>query len=159
VESGAGLLYQLVREESGVVEAADLVLVGDDFVMGYVSGAAERLQRRVEVNTALVSLWNRVALENSVKEVNMGRGLEPYKMKWCSTVRENHRLTLGSFGIQWLGVAGYLTLRDRLSRSVRVRRSVQHIGRMRGSVRSRLRGGGLATARGRASGLWLDRKG
>ena len=120
-ESGTGALYECVRAGTGVVEAADLVLIGHDFTSGFVSGASQHLQRRVEVNTLLVNLWNGVALESAVTEVTMGRGAEPYKLKWCATAGTNSRLVLGRLGPRWLGWAGYLTLRGRAARSPRVR--------------------------------------
>lgn len=141
VESGAGAVYELARTDSDVVEAADLVLTGKDFVMGYVSGAADRLHRRIEVNTALVHLWNSVALEASVSEVDLGRGLEPYKLKWAPMVRENQRLALGVLGARWWALAGYLAMRQRLAGSVRARNAMRHIAGVRGRSRSGLRAG------------------
>lgn len=140
-ESGSGALYELVRADSDVVEAADLLLVGKDFVMGYVSGATERLHRRVEVNTVLVSLWNMVALENFVPEVNLGRGLEPYKVKWSTTVCQNQRVALGTASFEWLGLATDLWLRDRLSRSAIARRMVERVRPLWNGVSKRFRRG------------------
>ena len=113
-ESGLARVYELVRcdDYGGVtIAGADMVLVGHDFATGYISGFADEIPRQFEVNTLLVRLWVDVALEHGVPVVSMGRGVEPYKTKWCSQYRTNYRIMLGRPTLQWMAITGYYIIR------------------------------------------------
>jgi CelD/BcsL family acetyltransferase involved in cellulose biosynthesis len=91
--SGVGGIYEFVRD--GEVVASDMILVGHDFVVGYLYGANAYARSRFEINTLFVWLYLNVAQDRNIGCVSLSRGAEEYKLKWGSNVVPNHRAILG----------------------------------------------------------------
>jgi CelD/BcsL family acetyltransferase involved in cellulose biosynthesis len=72
-----------------------MILVGHDFVVGYLYGANAYARSRFEINTLFVWLYLNVAQDRNIGCVSLSRGAEEYKLKWGSNVVPNHRAILG----------------------------------------------------------------
>jgi len=90
--SGVAGIYEFVRD--GEVVASDMILVGHNFVVGYLYGANAYARRRFEINTLFVWLYLNVAQDRNIDCASLSRGAEEYKLVWGSKVVPNHRVIL-----------------------------------------------------------------
>lgn len=78
----------------GKVVACDLLLVGHDFVGGYLYGIKPELTRAVHVNAMLVRNGLSVMRERGIGTFSLLRGVEDHKMHWRPDLVTNERLLL-----------------------------------------------------------------
>ncbi|WP_067480081.1 GNAT family N-acetyltransferase [Actinomadura hibisca] len=106
IGQGQAELFQYRRD--GELVAADLVLVGGDFVGGYLFGCDPGLRDRVDVSLMLVRQDLEYAVERDRPVLNFLRGAESYKLKWRPTPVRNEHLLLGRSALAAHYVAGEL---------------------------------------------------
>jgi CelD/BcsL family acetyltransferase involved in cellulose biosynthesis len=106
------------------VEAAELLVMGRDFLGSYLSGVSPDLRRRIDVSSFLVRADLNIALERGLPRFSLMRGVEPYKLRWLPDQVPNARLLLLRPGL--LGGAGLPAL-------VRGRAAVAAYAKERGS--------------------------
>jgi CelD/BcsL family acetyltransferase involved in cellulose biosynthesis len=109
--SGCGGIYEFRRGEE--VVASDFVLVGREYIVGYLQGANEYALRRFQVNSLFMWNWVKVALKHGAPTVNLLRGEEPHKLRWDPKIVANHRLILGRDRISFTPYAAYYLLGSR----------------------------------------------
>ncbi|QXC60518.1 GNAT family N-acetyltransferase [Aquihabitans sp. G128] len=73
---------QELTAPDGRVLVSDLVLVSERMVVSYLFGATAEACSRYEINTLLMKNWLDVARHAGTEGVWLGRGDEPYKLKW-----------------------------------------------------------------------------
>jgi len=74
-------IFELRTPDGGIV-ISDLLLASPRIVVSYLFGATPEARLRYEINTLLMENWMRVARETGAAGVWLGRGDEPYKLKW-----------------------------------------------------------------------------
>jgi len=75
-------IHELVTPDGSVL-VSDLLLVSDErIVVSYLFGATAEARSRYEINTVLMKNWLEVARRTGADRVWLGRGDEPYKLKW-----------------------------------------------------------------------------
>lgn len=75
-------IHELVAPD-GRVLVSDLLLVSEKrMVVSYLFGATAEARSRYEINTLLMKNWLEVARRTGAEGVWLGRGDEPYKLKW-----------------------------------------------------------------------------
>ncbi len=91
----AGHVTLLQYSQDGKVVACDLLLVGHDFVGGYLYGVNPELTRAVHVNAMFVRDALAVKQERGIATFSLLRGVEDHKMHWRPELVRNDRLVLG----------------------------------------------------------------
>lgn len=94
------LVHQGIAEISelwsdGRVAASTFVLLGEDSVMWHLQGADQEFMQRYQVSSRLIQDNFFLARKRGKHSLDMLRGEEEYKLKWCTEVVYNRRLLLG----------------------------------------------------------------
>ncbi|MEU5869071.1 GNAT family N-acetyltransferase [Nonomuraea sp. NPDC047529] len=111
----------------GQVVAVDLVIVGKDFVGGYLYGTHPDLRAQVDVVTLLLRTDLGLAHELGRPTMSLLRGAESHKTKWGGQCAVSHRLLLArtpaatAYALAARARVGGRTLRGRWARLDRVR--------------------------------------
>jgi len=108
--SGCGGVYEFRRGKELV--ASDFVLLGQEYVAGYLQGASEYALRRYQINSLFTRNWADTALERGVPTVNLMRGVAQHKLRWNPKIIDNHRLILGQDRVSFAPYAAYHLLRS-----------------------------------------------
>lgn len=75
-------IHELLTPDGSVL-VSDLLLVSEErVVVSYLFGATPEARSRYEINTVLMKNWLEVAGRTGADGVWLGRGDEPYKLKW-----------------------------------------------------------------------------
>ncbi|MFI6515346.1 GNAT family N-acetyltransferase [Spirillospora sp. NPDC050679] len=106
VGQGQAEIFQY--RQNGALVASDLVLVGGDFVGGYLFGCDPGLRGRVDVSLMLVRQDLEFAHRQGKPTLNFLRGTESYKLKWRPLPVRNEHLLLGRSALAAHYVAGEL---------------------------------------------------
>jgi CelD/BcsL family acetyltransferase involved in cellulose biosynthesis len=131
-----------VREfrRDGEVIAAHLLLFGKDFTGEHITGASQETLKRYQVSTLMTHDAFNAALQRNSSYLDLGRGVEPYKLRWTSRVVSNERLILGRSLITWAPYTAYHKARFafvRYENSERVPKWVKWAARAVGYARRR----------------------
>jgi hypothetical protein len=100
----------------GEVILSEFVVFGPGYVGGYMVGASREALRRYEVSALTAYMEVNIARHWDAFYVGLGRGVEPYKLRWSSALIPNYRLILGRDSLFWSLYAGYHVLRSAVKR-------------------------------------------
>jgi hypothetical protein len=108
---GLGAISEFRRD--GEVIVSTFWVFGRDFVGAHTLGASEEALRRYQVSSLYI--WNGVNLarDRNSSHLDLGQGVEPYKLRWNPRIVPNHRMILGQRWITWIPYVGYHALRAR----------------------------------------------
>ena len=114
--SGLGAISEFWRGDD--LLASHFLLLGRDFVGGYLGGATSEALRRYSIYPLYMRDGIDLARDRDLAYFDLMWGKAPHKMRWSSRVIENNRVVLGRNQIVWASYAGYHLLRSRSVRYV-----------------------------------------
>jgi CelD/BcsL family acetyltransferase involved in cellulose biosynthesis len=114
--SGVGAISEFWRGEE--VVASHFLIIGHDFVGGYLGGATSEALRRYSISPLYIRDGVSVARENNLPHFDLMWGSESHKLQWQPQIIANHRAILGRNPVLWAPYAGYHLLRSCLKRYV-----------------------------------------
>jgi CelD/BcsL family acetyltransferase involved in cellulose biosynthesis len=114
--SGLGAISEFWRGD--VLLAAHFLILGRDFVGGYLAGATGEALRRYSIYPLFMRDGIDLARDRDLAYFDLMAGKAPHKMRWSSRVIEINRVVLGRNQIVWASYAGYHLLRSRSVRYV-----------------------------------------
>jgi CelD/BcsL family acetyltransferase involved in cellulose biosynthesis len=107
--SGVGVISEFWRGEE--VVASHFLVIGRDFVGGYLGGATSEALRRYSINPLYIRDGVSVARENNLHYFDLMWGSGSHKLQWQPEVIANHRVILSRNPVLWGSYAGYHLLR------------------------------------------------
>jgi CelD/BcsL family acetyltransferase involved in cellulose biosynthesis len=114
--SGVGVISEFWRGEE--VIASHFLVIGRDFVGGYLGGATSEALRRYSINTLYIRDGVSVAQDNNLPYFDLMWGSGSHKLQWQPEVKANHRVISSRNLVLWANYAGYHLLRLRAKRYV-----------------------------------------
>jgi CelD/BcsL family acetyltransferase involved in cellulose biosynthesis len=96
----------------GEVVISHFLIFGRDFVIEHLPGARQDALRRYQLSSLYIWDAMNIARNRSSSYLDLLRGEEEYKLRWCSRVIPNYRAILGRRRIFWGPYAGYQALRS-----------------------------------------------
>jgi CelD/BcsL family acetyltransferase involved in cellulose biosynthesis len=114
--SGLGAISEFWRGDD--LLASHFLLLGRDFVGGYLGGATSEALRRYSIYPLYMRDGIDLARDRDLAYFDLMWGKAPHKMRWSTRVIENNRVVLGRNQIVWASYAGYHLLRSRSVRYV-----------------------------------------
>ena len=105
--------YLRILARSEVI-ASHFLVIGHDFVGGYLGGATGDALRRHSFNPIYVRDGVSVARDHDLPYFDLMWGAQSHKLQWQPKVVANHRLILGRHPIHWAPYASYHLLRSRM---------------------------------------------
>jgi CelD/BcsL family acetyltransferase involved in cellulose biosynthesis len=114
---GLGGISEFRRD--GEVIMSHFLVFGRNFVGKYMLGAGQKALRRYQFSS--LGIWDaiNVACSRSGSYLDLGRGEDPYKLRWDPRRVSTHRIILGRSMARWAAYAGYHALRSKTVRYVR----------------------------------------
>ena len=100
----------------GEVIFSEFMVFGPSYVGAYMVGISRNAFRRYEVSALTACTEVNIANHCGAPYVSLGRGHEPYKLRWAYALMPNHRLVLGCTPLIWGLYAGYHALRSAIKR-------------------------------------------
>jgi CelD/BcsL family acetyltransferase involved in cellulose biosynthesis len=98
----------------GEVVVSHFVVIGRDFVGGYIFGANKAALKRYQVSSLCIVDDLSIARTKGLPYMSHLRGEEPYKLRWSSRVVPNYRSILYRDGSVLLAYTGYQLLRSKV---------------------------------------------
>jgi CelD/BcsL family acetyltransferase involved in cellulose biosynthesis len=114
--SGIGTVSEFWLDQE--VIASHFLVIGHDFVGGYLGGATGEALRRYSINPLYVRDGVSVARDNDLPYFDLMWGAEQHKLQWQPKEVANHRAILSRHPIHWAPYASYHLLRSRMKRYV-----------------------------------------
>jgi CelD/BcsL family acetyltransferase involved in cellulose biosynthesis len=108
---GLGGIAEFRRD--GEVIASHFLVFGRNCIGTHTLGATQKGMERYQISS--LEVWSLVnwALDRNYDYVNLLRGEETYKLRWCNRTIPNHRMILGRRLLPWGLYTGYRILRSR----------------------------------------------
>jgi lipid II:glycine glycyltransferase (peptidoglycan interpeptide bridge formation enzyme) len=90
---GLGSISEFWRDEEVVI--SHFLIFGRDFVAEHLVGARQDALQRYQVSS--LCMWDAINVAQSRGSacLNLLRGEESYKLRWCSEITTNHQAILG----------------------------------------------------------------
>jgi CelD/BcsL family acetyltransferase involved in cellulose biosynthesis len=115
IARGLGAVSEFWRD--GEVIISQFLVFGHGYIGNYMIGASQEALERYQFSSLYIWDAMNVALSGNSRHLDLGRGEEPYKLRWSSRVVPNHRVILGRNPLFWAPYAGYHALRSKAKRS------------------------------------------
>jgi|SRR5215210_2237562 len=112
--SGVGVISEFWRGEE--VLASHFLVIGHDFVGGYLGGATSEALRRYSISPLFIRDGVSVARGNNIPYFDLMWGSESHKLQWQPELKTNRRVILSRNPVLWAWYAGYQLLRLRAKR-------------------------------------------
>jgi predicted N-acyltransferase len=113
---GVAAVSEFRRGEEAI--AAHLLILGRDFVGGYLGGATDEALRKYSIQPLYIWDGINVAGDNGLSDFDLMWGAAPHKTQWQPRVMSSHRVILGRNPILTAPYAGYHLLHSRARRYV-----------------------------------------
>jgi CelD/BcsL family acetyltransferase involved in cellulose biosynthesis len=113
---GVGAISEFWRGEE--VVASHLLIIGHDFVGGYLGGATGEALRRYSINPLYIRDGISVARDNNLSHFDLMWGTGSHKLQWQPKVVANNRAVLGRNPIPWAPYVAYHLVRSHVKRYV-----------------------------------------